>query len=76
MCPKTVKDLDKKIIGYLNEKQWPVTTEDVGKALKLSWQTVQIHLFKLASERKVEYRKVGRQNQWWLTENYRKFFSK
>jgi predicted ArsR family transcriptional regulator len=49
-------------------------TKDIGSSVGVSWQTAQIHLFKLQSEGKVRYRKVGRQNQRWLEAKYRKEF--
>lgn len=61
-----------KILEYLEKQEWPVTTEDIAKALNLSWQTAQIHLLKLMAEGKVKYKKVGRQNQWWLKKVYEK----
>jgi predicted ArsR family transcriptional regulator len=36
----------------------------LAKHLCVSWNTVQIHLFKLMAEGRVKGRKVGRQNQW------------
>jgi predicted ArsR family transcriptional regulator len=54
--------------------EWPSTTEDIAGAVCVSWQTAQIHLFKLQAEGRIKYRKVGRQNQWWLREGYDKEF--
>lgn len=76
MSPKKIEKLEDKIIGYLNMQSWSCTTEDIAKNCKVSWQTAQIHLFKLVSEGKVKYRKVGRQNQWWLAGSYNKQFKK
>jgi Mn-dependent DtxR family transcriptional regulator len=58
------KDIDKRILGYLAEQDWPVTTEMVAKHLEVSWNTAQIHLYKLMAEGMVKGRRVGRQNQW------------
>jgi len=68
------KEIDEKILSFLKEQEWPSTTEDVAKAISVSWQTAQIHLFKLQSEDKVKYRRVGRQNQWWFKKNYEENF--
>ena len=62
--------IDKKIIRHMKTLEWPSTTEDIADAIKVSWQTAQIHLFKLNADGKVKYRKVGRQNQWWLKKGY------
>jgi Mn-dependent DtxR family transcriptional regulator len=60
------KDIDKEILKYLSEQDWPVTTEMVAKNVKVSWNTAQIHLYKLTSEDLVKGKRVGRQNQWML----------
>ncbi len=67
-------EITKKIIAFLKKQEWPETTENIAKGADISWQTAQIHLFKLQAEGKVKYRKVGRQNQWWLEAKYRKEF--
>ena len=66
--------IDGKIINYLKQQDWPSTTDDIAEAVEVTWHTAQIHLFKLQAEGKIKYRKVGRQNQWWLNEKYRKEF--
>ncbi len=68
------KEIDKGILKFLEKQEWPVTTEDVAKSVKVSWQTAQIHLFRLQHEGKVKYRRVGKQNQWWFSKNYKKEF--
>ena len=68
------KQITKKVLNYLKKQEWPETTENIAKGAGVTWQTAQIHLFKLQHEGKVKYRKVGRQNQWWLENKYRKEF--
>ena len=68
------KEITDKILKALKKNEWPETTENIAKTVKVTWQTAQIHLFKLQIEGKVKYRKVGRQNQWWLENKYRKEF--
>jgi predicted ArsR family transcriptional regulator len=63
-----------KIVKYMSTLEWPATTEDIAKALKISWNTAQVHLLKLQAEGKVKFRKVGRQNQWWLERRYKDNF--
>jgi predicted ArsR family transcriptional regulator len=58
------QDISKKILGYLARQDWPVTTEMVAKALGVSWNTAQLHLYKLMAGGLVKGRRVGRQNQW------------
>jgi len=65
-----------KIIEYLKKADWPSTTEDIAADVKVSWNTAQVHLLKMLHEGIVKYKKVGRQNQFWLTENYEKYFKK
>ena len=60
-------DYDRKILAYLLKEDWPVTTEMVGKSLKISWNAAQLHLYKLVSEGLVRGKRVGKQNQWMLT---------
>ena len=63
-----------KILEFLKKQEWPVTTEEVAKQTKIAWHTAQVNLFKLVAERKVKYKKVGRQNQFWLMKNYKENF--
>ena len=53
------------------KEDWAVTTEMVRKELKISWNTAQLHLYKLKSGGLVKGKRVGRQNQWMLTDNGR-----
>ncbi len=67
---KSEKTIHDSIIEYLKKQEWPSTTEDIAAGCKLSWNTAQLHLVKLEAKGKVRYRKVGRQNQWWLNRKY------
>jgi predicted ArsR family transcriptional regulator len=60
------EDIDKQILKYLSEQDWPVTSEMVAANVKISWNTAQIHLYKLSAEGSVKGKRVGRQNQWVL----------
>ena len=60
------------ILAYLTVQDWPVTTEMVAKALSVSWNTAQLHLYKLLSEGLVRGKRVGRQNQWMITDKGKK----
>ena len=64
-----------KILDYLKKADWPSTTEDIAADVKVSWNTAQVHLLKLVHEGIVKYKKVGRQNQFWLIKNYEKHFN-
>ena len=68
------KEIPKKIIEYMKTLEWPSTTEDIAKAVGVSWNTAQVHLFRLSHEGKIKFRRVGRQNQWWLEKNYKENF--
>ena len=59
---------DKKILAYLKNEDWPVTTEMVAKEMGISWNTAQLHLFKLQADGYLRGKRVGRQNQWMLTD--------
>ncbi len=69
---KTPEDIQNCIIDYLKKQEWPSTSEDVAKGCKLSWNTANFHLHKLEHQGKVKFRRVGRQNQWWLEAKYRR----
>ncbi|MEM2174452.1 MAG: FaeA/PapI family transcriptional regulator [Candidatus Micrarchaeia archaeon] len=66
------KEIQNKILKYLEKQEWPVTTEEVAKSINISWNTAQLHLIKLQMQNKVKFKRVGRQNQWWLNKNYKK----
>jgi len=67
----TDTNIDQRILEYLSKQDWPVTTEMVANELKISWNTAQLHLYKLVSHRLVKGKRVGRQNQWMTTEKIR-----
>ena len=55
------------ILRFLQEEDWPVTTEMVAKKMGIAWNTAQVHLLKLITQEVVKGKKVGRQNQWMIT---------
>jgi predicted ArsR family transcriptional regulator len=61
-------EISRRILSYLAKQDWPVTTEMVAKELGISWNTAQLHLYKLVTEGFVKGKRVGRQNQWIITE--------
>jgi len=63
-----VKEIDCEILHYLKKQDWPVTTEMVARKMRISWNTAQIHLYKLMAEDLIKGKRVGRQNQWMLTD--------
>jgi len=65
-------EIQEKILEYLRKLEWPATTEDIAKGVDISWNTAELHLVKLQAQNKVKFRKVGRQNQWWLIKKYEK----
>jgi len=60
--------IDERVLAYLARQDWPVTTEMVAKELQISWNTAQLHLYKLLSKGLVDGKRVGKQNQWMVTE--------
>jgi predicted transcriptional regulator len=40
----------------------------VARELSVSWNTAQLHLYKLVAEGSVKGKRVGRQNQWIVTQ--------
>ncbi|MCJ7816624.1 MAG: hypothetical protein MUP55_02090 [Candidatus Aenigmarchaeota archaeon] len=68
------RDIKKEIVEFLLKQEWPATSEDIAKGTGISWNTAQVQLLKLQTEGKVKFRKVGRQNQWWLDTKYKKEF--
>ena len=65
------EEIQKRIIQYLKQQEWPSTTESVAKGVGVSWNTAEIHLARLQLQSKVKFRKVGRQNQWWSNKSYK-----
>ena len=65
-----------KILEFLKKADWPSTTEDIAAEVKVSWNTAQVHLLKMVHEVIIRYKKVGRQNQFWLNEGYEKYFKR
>jgi predicted ArsR family transcriptional regulator len=61
---KRGEGIDERILEYLAQQDWPVTTEMVAKQLGVSWNTAQMHLYKLMAGGLVKERRIGRQNQW------------
>jgi len=70
------EEIPKKILEYLKEQEWPSTSEDVARGAGVSWNTAELHLTKLQMQGKVKFRKVGRQNQWWINKSYKSNMSK
>lgn len=66
MSPKS-DQIDKMILKYIEKSDWPVTTEMVAKGTDITWNTAQVHLYKLQAEGKIKGKRVGRQNQWMRT---------
>jgi predicted transcriptional regulator len=60
------------ILRFLQDEDWPVTTEMVAKKVGVAWNTAQVHLWKLVSQRVVRGKRVGRQNQRMITEEGKK----
>ena len=65
-----------RILRYLQEEDWPVTTEMVAKEMGIAWNTAQVHLWKLVSQGVVKGKRVGRQNQWMITDKGKKVLFK
>ena len=68
----SIDPIDRRIMAFLAEQDWPVTTENVGEACGVTWNTAQVHLLRLLSTGLVRSKRVGRQNQWMITEEGRK----
>lgn len=60
-------EIDKKILKFIGKSDWPVTTEMVANGADVSWNTAQIHLYKMQAMKKIKGKRVGRQNQWMRT---------
>jgi predicted transcriptional regulator len=65
-------ELSKKTLEYLRKQDWPVTTEMVAKEFEISWNTAHLQLYKLVADGLVKGNRVGRQNQWMITDKGRK----
>ena len=60
------KEIDKKILKYLERIEFSATTGMVAEAVGIAWYSAQMHLTKLRDEGKVRFFRIGRQNQWIL----------
>jgi predicted transcriptional regulator len=65
------EEIQKKILQYLRDLEWPSTTGDVARGIKVSWNTAELNLIKLQMQGKVKFKRVGRQNQWWINKSYK-----
>lgn len=59
-------NIDKNIIRILKKTKGPVHTKILADELSLSWNTVQVHAFKLLSEGKIKGKRIGKVNLWWI----------
>jgi len=64
------ESLEMKVLSYLKKQDYPCTTEDVSRGVDISWRTCKQHLTKLAAAGEVIYKRVGRQNEWWIADSY------
>ena len=64
-----MKEIEINILKYLLKEDWPVTTEMVAREIGIAWNTAQVYLWKLVSQGLVRGKKVGRQNQWMVTDD-------
>ena len=65
---KEISGLEARLLPPLEGHLRNNRTIEVAKALGISWNTAQIHLYKLMAEGKVQGKRVGRQNQWMIAE--------
>jgi len=65
-------EIDEKIMEYLSEIELTATTEMVAKAVGVAWYTAGMHLNKLKDDGKIRLYRIGRQNQWILSERIEK----
>lgn len=63
--------LDVKILSYLETLPLTATTEMVAREAGIAWYTAQSHLYRLKDGGRVELFRIGRQNQWILSERAR-----
>ena len=68
-----MNNIDIAILKFLLEEDWPVTTEMVAKEVSVSWNTAQVHLWKLVAAGFIRGKRVGRQNQWMITDDGKVF---
>ena len=66
------EEIQRRILECLEDMEWPSTAGDIAKCADISGNTAELHLVKLQMQGKIKFRKVGRQNQWWLNKNYKK----
>jgi len=62
---RTKEEIEKEILDYIKNLEFPTTSTEIARAVRLNWFTAKIYLDKLKKEGKLHLKKVGRQNQWW-----------
>lgn len=67
---RTEKEIHEAILKFLEDMDFPRTTEDIANNVGLNWYAATTHLTKLKAEGKIFHKKVGKQNQWLLKEKY------
>jgi len=66
------KNAERRVLTYLKKQDYPCTTQDVSCGVGISWETCKRYLTKLAAAGEIVYKRVGRQNEWWITNSYYK----
>ena len=62
---RTEQEIHQDILEFLENIDFPRTTEEIARETGLNWYAATTHLTKLQMEGKVFHKKVGKQNQWW-----------
>ncbi len=58
-------DIKKEIIDFIESLDFPTTTEQISKGVRINWYMARLYLDQLREEGKVFHKRIGRQNQWW-----------
>jgi len=58
-------EIKKEIIDFIESLDFPTTTEQIAKGVRINWYMARLYLEQLREEGKVFHKRIGRQNQWW-----------
>ena len=65
---RSKEEIEREILDFVGGLEFPTTSTEIARVVRLNWFTAKTYLEKLRGEGKLHLKKVGRQNQWW-TEN-------
>ena len=63
-------EIEKEILDFVGSLTFPTTSTEIARSVRLNWGTAKKYLDKLKGEGRLNVKRVGRQNQWWIGDVY------